>query len=101
MKSFTLHGYLSTKSARKANLFIIRSGYSFEETRTRPSARALALLSHGSQVTATSTCPATNAAPASPDFMFCSVTSDSDRPFFLRTCARNHSDTDPWLTATF
>src|SRR5207245_5306227 len=80
---------------------MIRSGYSFEETRTRPSARALALLSHGSHVTATSTWPATKAAPASPDFMFCSLTSDSDNPFFWRTWARNHSDTEPWLTAIF
>src|SRR5437773_2741258 len=55
----------------------------------------------GSHVTATSTCPATKAAPASPDFMFCSLTSASDRPFFWRTWARNHSDTEPWLTATF
>ena len=33
--------------------------------------------------------------------MFCSLTSESFRPFFWRTWARNHSDTEPWLTATF
>src|SRR5229473_6897849 len=100
MNSLTVAGYLSMKSFRNAKLSMIRSGYSLEETRIFPSARALALLSHGSHVTATSTCPATKAAPASPDFMFCSFTSARDKPFFWRTWARNHSDTEPWLTAT-
>src|SRR3989442_8359274 len=101
MNSLTVAGYLSTKSFRNAKLSMMRSGYCLDETRTCPSVRALALLSHGSHVTATSTCPATKAAPASPDFMFCSLTSDSDKPFFWRTWARNHSETEPWLTATF
>src|SRR2546428_7103812 len=79
---------------------MIRSGYLADDTRTWPSVRALALLSHGSQVTATSIFDATNAAPAAPDVMFVSFTSDRCRPFFSRTWARNHSETEPWLTPT-
>src|SRR3989442_14208357 len=99
MKSLTVSGYFCTKSLRKAKLSMIRAGYCLDETRIWPSVRVLALLSQGSQVTATSTLEATNAAPASPDFMFSSLTSESDRPLSFYTCARNHSETDPWLTA--
>src|SRR5260370_16400407 len=79
---------------------MIKGVYCGDDPRTAPPVRALALLSHGSQVTATSTLPATKAAPASPDFMFFSVTSFRVRPLTLSTWARNHSETEPWLTAT-
>ena len=79
---------------------MIRSGYCLEDTSTRPKAVLEARVSQGSQVTATSTRPATKAAPAWPEVMFCSVTSFSDIPLRSRTWARNHSLTEPWLTAT-
>src|SRR6202022_4308526 len=101
MNSFTVSGYFCTKSLRNAKLSMIRSGYFADDTRTWPSFRADALLSQGSQVTATSIFDATNAAPAAPDVMFCSVTSERCSPFFSRTWARNHSETEPWLTPTF
>src|SRR5438876_5240323 len=79
---------------------MIKSGYVADDTRTWPSVRAFALLSQGSQVTATSIFDATKAAPAAPDVMLVSLTSDRCIPFFSRTWARNHSETDPWLTPT-
>ena len=100
MKSLTVSGYFWMKSLRNAKLSMIRSGYFADDTRMCPSVRVLARLSHGSQVTATSIFDATNAAPAAPDVMFVSLTSDRCRPFFSSTWARNHSETEPWLTPT-
>src|SRR5205823_4563943 len=93
-------GYLSMKSLRNANESMIKSGYCLDETRTCPKLVLEARVNHGSHVTATSTRLATKVDPALPEVMFSSVTSDSDNPFFFSTWARNHSDTDPWLTAT-
>src|SRR5256885_2638170 len=88
MKSLTVSGYFCTKSFRNAKLSMIKSGYVADDTRTWPSVRALALLSQGSQVTATSIFDATNAAPAAPDVILVSLTSDRCMPFFSRTWAR-------------
>src|SRR5438034_5378632 len=100
MKSLTVSGYFCTKSFRNAKLSMIKPEYVADDPRTWPSVRGLALLSQGSQVTATSIFDATNAAPAAPDVILVSLTSDRCMPFFSRTWARNHSETEPWLTPT-
>src|ERR1700737_4995354 len=99
MKSLIVPGYLSMKSLRKANESMIRSGYCLDDTRICPKFVLAARDSHGSQVTATSTRPATKVEPATPEVMFCSLTSERDMPLFLSTWRRNHSETDPWFTA--
>ena len=95
MKSLTVPGYLSMKSLRNANESMIKSGYALDDTRICPKFVLAALDSQGSQVTATSTRPATKVEPAVPDVMFSSLTSDRDRPFFFSTWPRNHSETEP------
>ena len=65
-----------------------------------PCGALLPFESHGSQVTAASTRPATNAAPASPGFMFTTCTSFSERPASRRSTFRKNCETEPAWTAT-
>ena len=79
----------------------MRLGVSFELKMTCPFFSPEILVIHGSQVTATSTFPAANAAPASSGFMLTSWMSLSVRPAFSSAFSSRSWLHCPSVAATF